>query len=170
MWSGALGAIPAGFHLCDGAGGTLDLRDQFIIGPSPDIGLNQGDSDPGCDYGAIDLAHTHDFSATQIYDTDHFHDFTSDGLDSGGGAVDSGNAPTAVYDNSGAHTHAMATFADQHVHPTYSGEHNHTGAWDHADCDEARIDDSIVWQQGEPGPLQLGLPYYYALAFIQRIT
>lgn len=32
MWSGAIGAVPAGWALCDGSGGTPDLRDRFVVG------------------------------------------------------------------------------------------------------------------------------------------
>lgn len=32
MWSGSIGAIPASWALCDGTGGTPDLRDRFIVG------------------------------------------------------------------------------------------------------------------------------------------
>ena len=32
MWSGSLGTIPTKFQLCDGTGGTPDLRDKFIVG------------------------------------------------------------------------------------------------------------------------------------------
>lgn len=32
MWSGVVGNIPAGWHLCDGTSGTPDLRDKFVIG------------------------------------------------------------------------------------------------------------------------------------------
>ncbi len=32
MWSGAIGSIPSGWALCDGANGTPDLRDRFIVG------------------------------------------------------------------------------------------------------------------------------------------
>lgn len=32
MWYGAVGSIPAGWRLCDGANGTPDLRDRFVIG------------------------------------------------------------------------------------------------------------------------------------------
>ena len=32
MWYGAVDAVPNGWHLCDGAGGTPDLRDRFIVG------------------------------------------------------------------------------------------------------------------------------------------
>lgn len=32
MWSGTIASIPANFKLCDGANGTPDLRDKFIVG------------------------------------------------------------------------------------------------------------------------------------------
>jgi hypothetical protein len=32
MWSGSIGAIPAGYYLCDGNNGTPDLRDRFVVG------------------------------------------------------------------------------------------------------------------------------------------
>lgn len=32
MWAGSSGAIPSGWHLCDGTTGTPDLRDSFIVG------------------------------------------------------------------------------------------------------------------------------------------
>jgi len=32
MWHGAIVDIPSGWHLCNGAAGTIDLRDKFTIG------------------------------------------------------------------------------------------------------------------------------------------
>jgi hypothetical protein len=32
LWYGAIGSIPTGWYLCDGANGTPDLRDRFIVG------------------------------------------------------------------------------------------------------------------------------------------
>ncbi|MBI5409164.1 MAG: hypothetical protein HZA14_07350 [Nitrospirae bacterium] len=32
MWSGSIASIPSGWALCDGANGTPDLRDRFIVG------------------------------------------------------------------------------------------------------------------------------------------
>lgn len=35
MWSGSAASIPAGWRLCDGGGGTPDLRDRFVVGVGP---------------------------------------------------------------------------------------------------------------------------------------
>lgn len=32
IWSGSSGTVPAGWHICDGTTGTVDLRDWFILG------------------------------------------------------------------------------------------------------------------------------------------
>ncbi len=32
LWYGSIGDIPSGFVLCDGANGTPDLRDKFVVG------------------------------------------------------------------------------------------------------------------------------------------
>ena len=44
LWSGAVNAIPAGWHLCDGTSGTPDLRDRFVVGAGNtyDVGANGG--------------------------------------------------------------------------------------------------------------------------------
>jgi hypothetical protein len=40
MWYGALNAIPTGWHLCNGDGGTPDLRNRFIVGSGDSYGQN----------------------------------------------------------------------------------------------------------------------------------
>lgn len=32
MWHGSVATIPAGWHLCDGTAGTIDLRNHFLVG------------------------------------------------------------------------------------------------------------------------------------------
>lgn len=39
MWSGSIGAIPAGWALCNGANGTPDLRNRFIVGAGGDYAV-----------------------------------------------------------------------------------------------------------------------------------
>lgn len=42
MWHGSVATIPSGWHLCDGAAGTIDLRNKFLIGAGD--AYNPGDS------------------------------------------------------------------------------------------------------------------------------
>lgn len=72
MWSGSVASIPGGFALCDGANGTPDLRNRFIVGAgstyNPDdtggasnVALNTAQL-PGHTHGSGNLAgggHTH---------------------------------------------------------------------------------------------------------------
>lgn len=50
LWSGYITAIPAGFVLCDGANGTPDLRNRFVIGAGIDTGT--GYTPTTTEYGA----------------------------------------------------------------------------------------------------------------------
>lgn len=58
-WYGSIASIPAGFVLCNGANGTPDLRDRFIVG----AGSTYTVDDTG---GAVN--HTHPFTTDG-----HFH-------------------------------------------------------------------------------------------------
>lgn len=44
LWHGAVENIPAGWHLCDGTAGTVDLRNKFIVGAGDTY--DPGDSAP----------------------------------------------------------------------------------------------------------------------------
>lgn len=41
MWAGSSGSVPGGWHLCDGTGGTPDLRNRFIVGAGLAYALGQ---------------------------------------------------------------------------------------------------------------------------------
>lgn len=46
LWSGSIGTIPTGWHLCDGTEGTPDLRNRFIPGAGDDYAVDaSGGSD-----------------------------------------------------------------------------------------------------------------------------
>jgi hypothetical protein len=66
MWSGSIGSIPAGWALCNGANGTPDLRDRFVIaaGSTYSVGQTGGSAD------AIVVTHTHTATVT---DPGHVH-------------------------------------------------------------------------------------------------
>lgn len=48
LWYGGVDDIPAGWHLCNGEAGTVDLRDRYIVGAG-------GSYDPGATGGAWEL-------------------------------------------------------------------------------------------------------------------
>jgi len=85
IWSGAIGAVPTGWYLCDGTNGTPDLRNRFIVGAGStySVGANGGSAD------AITVTHTHTATTTTT-DTGHTHSIgtaSQAGTVSGGGLV-----------------------------------------------------------------------------------
>lgn len=55
MWSGSVAAIPSGWFLCNGANGTPDLRDRFVLGAGGAYAVNA----VGGTTDAIVVSHTH---------------------------------------------------------------------------------------------------------------
>lgn len=69
MWYGNISNIPLGFALCDGSGGTPDLRDRFIVGAGNDYSMN----DTGGSADAVVVDHSHNIN---IIDPGHSHLYT----------------------------------------------------------------------------------------------
>lgn len=68
LWFGSLVSIPAGWALCNGANGTPDLRDKFVVG----AGSTYAVSATGGSANAIVVSHTH--TATSVVtDPGHNH-------------------------------------------------------------------------------------------------
>ena len=64
MWSGSVATIPSGWYLCDGANGTPDLRNRFIVG----AGSTYSPAATGGSADAVTVSHTH-----TITDPTHSH-------------------------------------------------------------------------------------------------
>lgn len=95
LWYGAVGAVPAGWYLCDGTNGTPDLRDKFIVGAGNtySVGATGGSAN------SIVVAHTHTATVT---DPGHQHSFssgqnTTSGTTTGGYLTDTNANITATY-------------------------------------------------------------------------
>lgn len=78
MWSGTIATIPSGWALCNGASGTPDLRDRFIVGASVDSGgqsvttITGGNTKTGGSKDAIVVSHNHTATTTAT-DSGHIH-------------------------------------------------------------------------------------------------
>lgn len=89
LWKGSVASIPTGWALCNGAGGTIDLRDRFVVGAgnsyNPGVAggsttatlstsnlpsHNHGVNDPGHAHGVNDPTHSH---TVNIFDGGHSH-------------------------------------------------------------------------------------------------
>jgi len=102
IWSGAVGAIPSGWYLCNGQNGTPDLRDSFVIGAgnSYAVGATGGSKD------AIVVSHTHTATSTStVTDPGHFHSggvasytnpANTGGGSASGGVSNTGTASTGI--------------------------------------------------------------------------
>lgn len=66
LWSGSVATIPAGYLLCNGAYGTPNLADRFILG----AGNLYAPSGAGGSTDSITVAHTH---TTVVTDPGHVH-------------------------------------------------------------------------------------------------
>ena len=70
LWYGDIGSVPSGWYLCDGANGTPDLRDKFVVG----AGSTYSVAATGGTKDSVTVAHTHTATSTStVTDPGHFH-------------------------------------------------------------------------------------------------
>jgi len=104
MWSGAIGAIPSGWLLCDGTNGTPDLRSSFIVG----AGSTYSPGATGGSTDAIVVSHTHtatSSSTSTVTDPGHFHAYQKATVT----APQSGSSTAVFTANSSANTDSATT-------------------------------------------------------------
>lgn len=132
MWSGAVGAVPAGWVLCDGTNGTPNLKNRFIVGAGDTyaVGATGGADTVTLSESQIP-GHTHVISATtasggshshSVSDPGHSHSYTAysnvNPGQTGGGSAQlpiggtTGTAYTGIsLSTAAAHTHAVSASA-----------------------------------------------------------
>lgn len=72
MWSGSLASIPTGWLLCNGTGGTPDLRNRFVVG----AGSTYLPNNTGGSADAVVVQHTHT-ATSAVFDPGHAHSYTA---------------------------------------------------------------------------------------------
>lgn len=74
MWSGTIATIPTGWALCNGALGTPDLRNRFVVAADADSGGQARTTLTGAaTQSGGSISHTH-----TITDPQHDHTFTEE--------------------------------------------------------------------------------------------
>jgi hypothetical protein len=70
LWYGSIGSVPTGWYLCDGANGTPDLRDKFVVAAGSTYAVNA----TGGSADAVVVSHTHTATSTPtVTDPGHLH-------------------------------------------------------------------------------------------------
>jgi hypothetical protein len=171
MWSGTAATIPAKWKLCNGANGTPNLLDRFIVGAAGSyapgaiggaatvaLGIanlpahNHGVSDPGHAHGVYDPGHNH-----YVNDPGHRHNIF------GGRIFDLNNSAGPVSNSNGGFQGGQNLVGVQQVDP--SG----TGIWLNASATGIGIYGSgtgISTTNTGSGAAIENRPPYYALCFI----
>lgn len=127
MWSGAIGAIPSGWFLCDGTNGTPDLRDRFIVGAGSTYAVNNtGGAATVTLTQAETPAHTHGYGPINVVSGgSHGHAINDTGHAHSYNRYNSTNGATPQSDSgpgSGGTTSAAATG----ISLVAGGAHTHT--------------------------------------------
>ena len=147
LWYGAIVDIPAGYALCNGANGTPDLRNRFVVGAGDAyaVGDTGGADSVTLSDGQIP-SHAHTFSATTNTTGAHEHSlqFRTSSVDDGD---DSAN---------GVRSHSSGTLR------TMSADHKALSTGDHSHTVSGTT--SSVGS----GEAHENRPPYYALAYIMK--
>jgi len=162
LWSGAVAAIPTGFILCNGSGGSPDLRNTFVIGagstyaPSNTGGattVTLAEANLPAHTHAVNItsqatSHTHSASTNETGAHTHTINFTNQGDAFGGTPAMSVQAGgnTKTTSSAGAHSHTVTVAAESAHQHVVSGNTAATGSGTAVDK----------------------LPPYYALCYIMK--
>ena len=164
LWSGSLATVPTGWLLCNGASGTPDLRDRFVVGAGNGYAVgatggaatvalsiaNLPSHNHGGATGTVSNDHTHTYSGTTSGVGDHAHSVVTltDG-DDGRYGVNGGYdwvTRSVATAGAGAHSHTFSGTTSG-----FSANHNHG-----------------IPAEGS-GSAHENRPPYYALAYIMKI-
>jgi hypothetical protein len=126
IWSGASTAIPSGWYLCDGANGTPDLRDRFIVGAGSTYAVGA----TGGSANATLPSHTHtgSFTGTAMATHNHSASFTGTSVTPAGSvtntAISAGTPAGSVsssFTGSALGTHGHSISDPGHFHELKAG-------------------------------------------------
>lgn len=153
LWSGSIVNIPTGWYLCNGANGTPNLVDRFVVGAGSTYAVGA----TGGSANAVVVSHTH--TASTDAQGNHSHSAWTDAqgehnhtLPAGGTSNSNGFQPTG------------SGVPQGNVGTSYAGSHGHNIGIGYAGSHSHNIS---VSTNGESGTNK-NLPPYYALCYIMK--
>ena len=144
LWYGSVASIPAGWHLCDGTGGTIDLRGRFVVGAGTGSDYSVGNTGGSATFTATGTVTVNGHTLTTAEMAAHNHPYTDRRNNSiswwtGGNNISRCNVGATTSGNT-----ASNGSGNEHVH-------------------------SVAEGTSLSGNAVTCLPYYYSLAYIQKV-
>lgn len=176
MWSGTVANIPSGWRLCDGGGGTPDLRGRFVAGAGGSYSVgNTGGADTVTLTTSQMPSHNHSGPS-------HTHSSGGLSIGSNGGHRHNVNIRTSPPTSSEAHAHGAHNISPSNNRLAGAPVGTGSSSSDNVDNGIRNVSNhshSISGSTGSSGTGNTGStgsgsshenrPPYYALAFIQRV-
>lgn len=166
MWSGSVASIPSTWRICDGGGGTPDLRDRFIVGAggSYGVGATGGANSITLSQGEMPY-HEHDVIGTTGFmsqNQNHSHGVSDPGHSHGTGQ--------AIAQNAGGNP----GFASGPIYSPTGYLGNTSGSTTNISINSANVDHShyLSIRSGGAGSSQAheNRPPFYALCYIMKVS
>lgn len=187
MWSGAVVNVPSGWAICNGANGTPDLRNRFVVGAGNVYAPgNTGGSDtvvlstanlpshshPGST-NDVSTDHAHAFNSTTNTEANHNHTITDPGHNhaytqaaaispGAGGSLGGGDGNL----NTSISINIPTKLTGVSINP--AGAHNHTVSGNTGGQSAPHGHTFTTDSTGNNSPIDVR-PRYYALAYIMKI-
>lgn len=159
MWSGSIASIPTSWALCNGANGTPDLRDRFIVGAGSAYAVGATGGANTVTLSTSEMpSHTHNFSATTSTDGTHTHGISDPGHRhfTDFAQTTSGGTYVEPYPVAGSYASLATTYSTTGISINSAGAHTHSVS-------------GTTSSAGTTGAHE-NRPPYYALAYIMRIA
>jgi hypothetical protein len=156
LWSGSTGSVPSGWRLCDGGGGTPDLRNRFVVGAGSTYAVDA----TGGSANAVVVSHSHGASTTVNTKTGLNGTLTllNRGGSSGAQSLMRARSGSVTYASSGQGNYGTGWEGEggsNSSKATFTLNHNHSAS-------------TSVSSAGSSGTNK-NLPPYYALAYIMKL-
>jgi microcystin-dependent protein len=121
LWYGSTGSIPAGWHLCDGSAGTIDLRGRFPVGAGTGSSYSVGDTGGSTTFTAAGTLSVTGHAITEDEMAAHVHPFVDTYSNDRTGSWYAGNSAAMQIDSSTSGTTASAGSNTAHGHSAAEG-------------------------------------------------
>jgi microcystin-dependent protein len=169
MWSGAVGLIPSGWHLCDGTNGTPDLRGMFVIGAGGSYAVGDTGGSNSVTLSASNIpSHSHTLSTSGTTATGGAHTHTASSQVVDPGHHHSYNTLITTYPQSGSDTQCWSGITTGQTGTSTTGITVSTSVTANVGHQHTFSLSGSTDPYGSGSPVTV-TPPYYALCYIMKM-